>query len=321
MLLEINNLSVNYKVGKKTVKAVRDVELELEKGERLGIVGESGCGKSTLAYSILRLLADNAVMEGVINFGGQNIVALSEDELNKVRWNDIAMVFQNSMTALNPVTKIGNQIIDAVMEHQNISREDARKRAEEMLTKVGIPAHRLMEYPHEYSGGMKQRAVLALALICHPKILIADEPTTALDVVAQRQVLQLFKELQEEMDLSLIIISHDISVISEISTKIAVMYAGEIMEMGPTKEVFLNSSHPYTKALVGSFPSLHRPLKELVQIKGNTPSLSDLPKGCPFATRCTKAQSICHEVHPELKEIKPSVKCCCHFSEIEVTYE
>lgn len=316
MLLQLKNLNVHYKVGKTDVKAVNQVNLVLREGDRLGIVGESGCGKSTLAYSILRLLAGNAQISGEILYKGQDLVSMAEDELNRIRWNKISIVFQNSMTALNPVTKIGKQIIDALMEHQQLSKDEALNRAETIVSKVGIPSHRLMEYPHEYSGGMKQRAVLALALICHPEILIADEPTTALDVVAQRQILQLFRELQNEMNLSIVVISHDISAISEISNQIAVMYAGEVMEYGPTKEVFIHSSHPYTKALVGSFPSLHRPLQQLVQIKGMTPSLSDLPEGCPFSPRCVKAKEICYAAHPMMKEVRNGVQCCCHYPEV-----
>ncbi len=315
MILEIKDLNVTFQTRSAEVKAVNGVSLNLFKGDRLGIVGESGCGKSTLAYSILQLLAANATTSGEIIYKGKNLLSLDRQELDEIRWQEIAMVFQNSMTALNPVTKIGNQIMDALLEHQEVPKEEAKKRAEGIIEKVGIPKERLFEYPHEYSGGMKQRAVLALALICHPSIVIADEPTTALDVVAQRQVLQLLLELQNGMGLTLIMISHDISAISEICNKIAVMYAGQIMEYGTTRQVFRQSKHPYTKALVNSFPSLHRPLRELQQIRGTTPSLSDLPPGCPFAPRCDFARPICREQNPEIRELSDGALCKCHFAE------
>lgn len=315
MILEIKDLNVTFQTRSAEVKAVNGVSLNLFKGDRLGIVGESGCGKSTLAYSILQLLAANATTSGEIIYKGKNLLSLDRQELDEIRWQEISMVFQNSMTALNPVTKIGNQIMDALLEHQEVPKEEAKKRAEGIIEKVGIPKERLFEYPHEYSGGMKQRAVLALALICHPSIVIADEPTTALDVVAQRQVLQLLLELQNEMGLTLIMISHDISAISEICNKIAVMYAGQIMEYGTTRQVFRQSKHPYTKALVNSFPSLHRPLRELQQIRGTTPSLSDLPPGCPFAPRCDFARPICREQNPEIRELSDGALCKCHFAE------
>lgn len=313
MILEIKDLKIEFKTRTATIHAVNNVDLELAEQDRLGIVGESGSGKSTLAYSILRLLADNASVTGNITYDSHNLVSLPESSLNKLRWQNISMVFQNSMNALNPVTKIGKQLIDALQLHKNLQFNEARDIAADMIERVGIPAKRLMDFPHEYSGGMKQRAIIALALICHPEILIADEPTTALDVVAQRQVLQLLMELQEEMGLSVIFISHDISTVAEFSNKIAVMYAGEIVEYGTTYEVFNHSQHPYTEALVGAFPSLHRPIVELQEIGGYPPNMANQPKGCPFEPRCPFAENVCKLQKPDYIHCSNGSYCRCHF--------
>lgn len=314
MILEVNELNVKFEIEGIKHTALNDINFTLNKRESLGFVGESGCGKSTLAYSLISLLEDNGSIEnGEIKIDGIDIVKAKDKTIRQIRWRDIAIVFQNAMTALNPVEKIGKQIINALMLHEKISKKNAIKRAEELFEKVGISSERLMQYPHEFSGGMKQRAMIALALICYPKILLADEPTTALDVVAQKQVLQLLKQLQDEFDLTLIMISHDISSIAETCEKVAVMYGGEIMEIGKTNEVFLNSKHPYTQALVRSFPSIHQEIEELKQIPGYPPSLEELPKGCPFVSRCAYAQKICEIEKPKMKEFEhQSVKC--HFA-------
>lgn len=316
MIIDVKNLSVEYKIGKKYLKAVHDVNFSLNKKESLGFVGESGCGKSTLAYALLNLLEKNGrIRDGKIIINNKDLVHSTDKEIRSTRWKEISIIFQNAMTALNPVEKIGIQIINALMEHEKVSKKQAIERAKDIFNKVGISPSRLMEYPHEFSGGMKQRAVIALALICYPNILIADEPTTALDVVAQRQVLELLLQLQEEFDLTLIMISHDISVVAEACENVAVMYGGEIMEMGTTDDVFKQSNHPYTKLLINSFPSLYHEVAELEQIPGYPPSLEDLPKGCPFAPRCSYAKDICFSEKPAMREVRENKLVKCHFAE------
>jgi len=315
MAIEVDRLSVQFKVDNQNLVAVNNISFKLEEKESLGLVGESGCGKSTTAYALMNLLEKNGkISGGRIIINNKDIVKASEKELNKIRWKEISMIFQNAMTALNPVQKIGNQIVSAVQEHEDITREEAIKRAEYLFEKVGISKHRLMQYPHEFSGGMKQRAIIALALICFPKVLLADEPTTALDVVAQRQVIELLISLKEELNLAMILISHDISAVAEACENIGVMYGGEIVEIGRTKDVLLNSNHPYTNALVSSFPSLHKPITKLYQIPGSPPSLADLPEGCVFSSRCRYAENICFKVKPDLKRVMNGKLCKCHFA-------
>lgn len=316
MLLDVKDLSVEFTIGKNKLQAVHGVSFCLGEQESLGLVGESGCGKSTVASALMNLLAKNGrISGGEVLINGVDMVTAPDEVVRGIRWKEIAMVFQNAMTAMNPVQKIGNQIISALMEHENVSRAAAIERAEYIFEKVGIAPGRLMQYPHEFSGGMKQRAVIALALICNPKILLADEPTTALDVVAQRQVIELLISLKEEFHLSLILISHDISAVAEACENIAVMYGGQIMEIGKAKDVLIRNNHPYTHALVGSFPSLHKPLTTLEQIPGAPPNLMEMPKGCPFAPRCRYAQKICKDVCPDLRPVRLGKLCRCHFAE------
>ena len=315
-LLEIKHLSIQYNVDNGVVRAVNDISLDLDAGDTLGLVGETGAGKTTTALGILRLIPDppGRITSGEILFQGENLLEKPEKELRRIRGKDISMIFQDPMTALNPVLTVGEQIAEVVALHEACSRAEAARRAGGMLELVGIPAARAADYPHQFSGGMKQRVVIAMALACGPKLLLADEPTTALDVVAQRQVLELLVSLQEEFELSLILISHDISAVAEACSRIAVMYGGQIMEIGPTKAVFLKSNHPYTHALVGSFPSLHKPLTTLTQIPGSPPNLADMPKGCPFAPRCPYAQDICREQLPPLRPVRLDKLCRCHFA-------
>jgi len=316
MLLEVKNLSVQFSAGKKQLTAVNDVSFSLGEQDSLGLVGESGCGKSTTAFALMRLLASNGkISGGQVLLNGVDLVPATDDYIRDIRWKDMAIIFQNAMTAMNPVQKIGDQIVNALRQHENVTRAEAIERAEFIFEKVGISKSRLMQYPHEFSGGMKQRAVIALALICNPKILIADEPTTALDVVAQRQVLELLGSLQKDFNISIIMISHDISAVAEACENIAVMYGGQIMEIGKSKDVLIRNNHPYTHALVGSFPSLHKPLSNLTQIPGSTPNLADMPKGCPFAPRCAYAQPICFEQRPEMRPVRLGKLCRCHFAE------
>lgn len=316
MLLEVKNLSVDFKVGKQTLRAVNNVSFSLGERDSLGLVGESGCGKSTTAFALMRLLASNGrISGGQILLDGKDLASAPYDEIRKVRWKDIAIIFQNAMTALNPVQKIGDQIINALREHENVSKKEAIERAEYLFERVGISKSRLMQYPHEFSGGMKQRAVIALALICSPKILIADEPTTALDVVAQRQVIELLAGLQDEFNISIIMISHDISAVAEACRNIAVMYGGEIMEIGRSKDVLIQNNHPYTHALVSSFPSLHKPLSTLAQIPGGAPNLADMPVGCPFSPRCGYATELCRAEKPDYRPVRLEKLCKCHYAE------
>ena len=316
MLLEVKELSVQFRLEKQTLTAVNKVSFSLDRKESIGIVGESGCGKSTTAYALMNLLpANGKISGGQVLVNGVDMTSANTQLIRKTRWKDIAMVFQNAMTALNPVQKIGVQIINALKEHEDVSDAEARERAEYIFQMVGISPKRLMQYPHEFSGGMKQRTVIALALICRPKVLLADEPTTALDVVAQRQVLELLISLQDKFALSLALISHDISVVVEVCKTIAVMYGGEILEIGPARDVLIHCNHPYTHALVGSFPSLHRPIKSLTQISGSPPNLLELRDTCPFEPRCVYAQTICRAEPPPLRQVRSSKMCRCHFAE------
>lgn len=316
MLLEVKDLCVDFKVGRQTLRAVNKVSFALGEKESLGLVGESGCGKSTTAFALMRLLAANGnISGGQILLNGTDLASAPYDYIRKVRWKDISIIFQNAMTALNPVQKIGDQIVNALLEHESISRREAIERAEFLFERVGISKSRLMQYPHEFSGGMKQRAVIALALICNPKILIADEPTTALDVVAQRQVIELLTSLQDDFNISIVMISHDISAVAEACSNIAVMYGGEIMEIGKSKDVLIQNNHPYTHSLVGSFPSLHKPLTTLTQIPGSAPNLAEMPAGCPFAPRCAYATDLCRREKPPMRQVRLGKLCKCHYAE------
>ncbi|MGB3028012.1 ABC transporter ATP-binding protein [Paradevosia shaoguanensis] len=314
-LLEVTDLKVDFATAKGTLRAVDGVSFSLDKGESLGLVGESGCGKSTTAYALMRLLSDNGrVSGGKVEVDGKDLVAASDVELRKSRWQDIAIVFQNAMTALNPVMKIGDQLADALVLHQQVPRSQAMARAAEIFEKVGLAPSRLMHYPHEFSGGMKQRAVMALALICSPKVLLADEPTTALDVVAQRQVLELLVALKKDFGLSLILISHDISAVAETCERVAVMYAGQIVEEGPTRRTLLGARHPYTRGLVASMPSLHADIDTLESIEGGPPDLTHPPAACRFAPRCPYAQPICTAEAPPMVEVDAERRSRCHFA-------
>ncbi len=315
-ILEINDLHVSFDTSAGKVKAVRGVSFAVEKGEAIAIVGESGCGKSVTAKSIMRLLpSPQAKIEnGTIILNGENIVQKSEKGMEKIRGNEVGMIFQDPMTSLNPTTKIGMQIAEGIIRHTKVSKKKALEHAVEMLEMVGIPQpeKRIQQYPHEFSGGMRQRVMIAIALACKPKLLIADEPTTALDVTIQAQILQLMKELQSQTHTSIILITHDLGVVAEMCSKVVVMYAGEIVETGSVGEIFSNPTHPYTKGLLKSVPRLDMDKHEkLSTITGTPPDLLDPPKGCSFYPRCEMAMKICAEHKPEFEGVSPTQYSSC----------
>jgi oligopeptide/dipeptide ABC transporter ATP-binding protein len=317
-LLEVSDLRVQFRTDNGVAKAVDGVSFKIACGETLGLVGESGCGKSVTAYSILRLLASPPAQYagGSINFLGEDLLALNEKDMRRVRGGLISMIFQEPMTSLNPIMTVGNQITEVIFEHQKKSRNEARALAIEMLRCVRIPSPetRFDEYPHQMSGGMKQRVMIAMALVCRPKLLIADEPTTALDVTIQAQILDLLNELQREFDTAVLLITHDLGVVAETCDRVAVMYAGKIVEQASTENLFEHPRHPYTHGLFQSLPSLGERKQKLSVIPGTVPSPFDFPSGCRFRTRCSMAQDICKE-EPALSEVKPEHFAACHFSD------
>ena len=312
VLLSIENLKAGYATKAGFVRAVDDVSLSIRRGEFLGIAGESGCGKSTLAYSIMRLLRDNAAIEsGKIVFDGVDLAKLDAKEMNAYRWTKMAMVFQSAMNALNPVLSIEDQLVDAVLAHKSVTKAQAHDMAVEMLRLVDINADRLTSFPHQLSGGMRQRIMIAMALLLRPDLLIMDEPTTALDVVVQRSILQKIQELRLKFGFSVIFITHDLSLLVEISDSLAIMYAGKLCEYGPSKELYADPRHPYTRGLMNSFPSLTGPLKRMSGIEGQAPGLISPPPGCRFAPRCAEAEPRCSQREPALVSISPERACAC----------
>lgn len=318
-LLEVRGLSTWFHMESGIAKAVDDVSFYVDKGEMLGLVGESGCGKSVTALSILRLVSSppGKIEQGSILFNGRDLLALSEAEMRHVRGNDIAMIFQEPMTSLNPVFTIGSQIIEAVRLHQNVGKQEARNRTVEMLKLVGIadPERRVDEYPHQLSGGMRQRAMIAMALSCNPDLLIADEPTTALDVTIQAQIMELLWKLQDELGMAIILITHDLGIVAESAGRMVVMYAGHVVEEGKTKDVFANPGHPYTHGLIESVPRLDNIQRRLTVIRGTVPDPTDLPTGCPFHPRCFLAGDPCRVKNPDLEVIGPHHSARCYFSD------
>jgi oligopeptide/dipeptide ABC transporter ATP-binding protein len=318
VLLEINNLRVEFHTEDGVLKAVDEVSLQIRQGETLGLVGESGCGKSVTAFSILQLLPTPPAKYagGEIRFRGDNLLAKGEKALRQVRGNAISMIFQEPMSSLNPIMTIGKQISETIIEHQKKDRREARKLAIEMLRRVGIPApeSRFDEYPHQMSGGMKQRAMIAMALVCSPQLLIADEPTTALDVTIQAQILELLRELQREFAMSVLLITHDLGVVAETCDTVAVMYAGKIVEQAAVNELFERPMHPYTQGLFRSLPNLGEKKAALEAIPGSVPNPLDFPSGCHFRTRCPLAQELCKQ-EPPLRELAPRHFVACHFAE------
>lgn len=313
-LLEIDHLKTYFKTMRGYVKAVDDISFSLEKGEAIGLAGESGCGKTTTALSILRILPSNGeIIGGNIRFSGQEITKFSEDKFRKdIRWKGISIVFQGAMNAFNPVIKVGDQITEAMSLHEDLKKDEAITRAKKLLELVGIEPGRLNNYPHEFSGGMKQRALIAMAISCNPSILIADEPGTALDVMVQAQILKLLRELKKNLNLSMIMITHDLSIIAETCEKSAIMYAGKIVEYGGVFEIFGEPLHPYTMGLMAAFPNIKAQKTRMKSIPGFPPDLLDPPSGCRFHPRCKYAMDICTKKDPELIADKKGRYLACH---------
>lgn len=317
-LLELKNLKTYFKRNKTVIPAVDGVDLVINKGETVALVGESGSGKSITSLSIMRLIPNppGEIVDGQINFEGIDLTKLSEDEMCKIRGNDISMIFQEPMTSLNPVLTIGEQITEVLTYHQNLNKAMAKKKAIEMLEMVGFSrANEIVnDYPHRLSGGMRQRVMIAMAMSCNPKLLIADEPTTALDVTIQAQILDLMKDLSKKFDTSILIITHDLGVVSEVADRVIVLYAGQVVEEAMVEELFEEPLHPYTTGLMGSIPSIDEDHARLVSIEGNVPSPEKLPPGCRFAPRCPHAFDRCHAEMPKLsiKNGNRSVRCFLH---------
>lgn len=307
-ILSIENLRIHFETFAGEVQAIRGVNLKLQKGETLALVGESGSGKSVTAKSVMKLLSNSAVVkEGTITFKGENILEKSERDMQSIRGKEIAMIFQDPMTSLDPTMKIGKQITEVIIKHEKASKEEANKRAEELLELVGIPnaKERMKQYPHQFSGGQRQRIVIAIALACNPDVLIADEPTTALDVTIQAQILELLKELQQQFQMAIIFITHDLGVVANVADRVAVMYAGKVVEVGTADEVFYNPQHPYTWGLLRSMPTLHTG-DTLYAIPGSPPDLLDPPVGDAFALRSDVALEIDRVKEPPMFEVSPT---------------
>ena len=316
LVLDLKDLVVHYETEDANVHAVNGISIQIGKRRTLGLVGETGAGKTTTARAILNLVPNppGVIKSGEIYLDGEDVLKMSASELEKMRGNDVAMIFQDPMTALNPVMTVGDQIGESIQLHQHVSKKEAFEKAKEMLKMVGIAESRAYDYPHQFSGGMKQRVVIAIALACSPKLLIADEPTTALDVTIQAQVLELMKELIRDKDMSMMLITHDLGVVAEVCEDVAVMYAGRIVEQGTADDVFNFTRHPYTEGLFDSLPNLKQRGEELVPIRGLMPDPSDLPAGCAFAPRCPYATERCTQFVPELRAADGSAahKVACH---------
>jgi len=313
-LLKVENLRMYFETIRGYVKAVDDVTFTVSTKESLGLAGESGCGKTSTALSILRLLPSNGrIVGGSITLDGEEVAHMSEKEVReKIRWKKASMIFQGAMNALHPTYTIGTQIAEAILKHEDVNKKDALERAGKLLELVGLEAAKVDRYPHELSGGMKQRAVTAMALACNPQLVIADEPTTALDVIVQAQVLRVMKELQSRLDLSWILITHDLSMIAETCTTCAIMYAGKIAEYGDVVHIFKEPLHPYTQKLITAFPSVLGPKMELSSISGFPPDLLNPPPGCRFHPRCPHAMDICRKKEPVMTEGRKSQHVACH---------
>jgi len=306
MLLRVKDLRVYYTAGGEIINAVNGVDLEVRRGETLGLVGETGAGKTTIAKSTMRILPDPPakIGGGEIYLDGQELLHLPEKKMREIRGKKISMIFQDPMTALNPVFTVGEQIEEVIMLHEKVNKGEAAVKARQMLELVGIPGDRSGDYPHQFSGGMKQRVVIAMALACSPELILADEPTTALDVTIQAQILDMIKALKEKQNTSMILITHDLGVVAEVCDRVAVVYAGEIIEYGTKEEIFDYPAHPYTVGLFGSIPKIHEDVEWLDSIPGMPPNPADLPSGCHFHPRCSKCTQPCGEKAPEMVEVR-----------------
>ncbi len=314
-LLTVKGLKTYFETQEGTVRAVDGVDFSLGEGESLGLAGESGCGKTTAALSIMRLLPSNGrIVDGTIDYAGYDLAQMRESQIRSIRWRHISIIFQGAMNALNPVKRIGEQIAEPIVLHEKVDKEVAMKRVGELLELVGIHGDRAREYPHEFSGGMRQRVMIAMALACNPKIVIADEPVTALDVMIQAQILELLERLKRELDLSMILISHDLSVMAETCDTMAIMYAGKIVETGDVRQVYRNSKHPYTKDLIGAFPDIEGPQVLPAYIPGLLPSLISPPEGCRFHPRCKYAWKLCVDQEPGLDPVEDNHRAACHLN-------
>ncbi len=319
-LLDVQDLHIHYDTSRGVMKAVEGVSFTLEPGEHLGLIGESGCGKTTTGRSLLRVMPRNgSIPQGKAIFKGRDLMSLPENEMRDLRWRELSIVPQASMDSLNPVYRVGKQIVEILTRRGGLGKQAAQERAEELFAMVGLSSDRLQNYPHEFSGGMRQRAVIASALALDPDLIVADEPVTALDVIVQHQVLRTFRELQERLQLAVIMITHDISVVAETCDKVAVMYAGKIVELAEVREFFNEPVHPYSLGLQNAFPNLREPDRELISIEGFPPDLVNPPKGCRFADRCPFAQERCFNEEPPLIDVRPNHKAACHrWEEVEL---
>ncbi|MCI8516060.1 MAG: ABC transporter ATP-binding protein [Hungatella sp.] len=317
-LLSVKDLAIHYFTDDGVVYAVNGVSFELAKGETMGLVGETGAGKTTTALGLMQLVPDppGKIVSGDVTFNGQELLTLSKSEKRQYRGRDLSMIFQDPMTALNPVITVGEQIAEVIRIHEKVGKEEAEKKAADMLETVGIPAERMYDFPHQFSGGMKQRVVIAIALACNPHLLIADEPTTALDVTIQAQVLHLMAELQKQYHMAMLLITHDLGVVAQVCDKVAIMYAGKIVESGSLEEIYENTKHPYTEGLFDSLPSLSGKVHRLKPIPGLMPDPTDLPEGCAFAPRCSRCTDLCRMREPAETEVAPGHKVRCILYEV-----
>jgi peptide/nickel transport system ATP-binding protein len=315
-LLRVQNLgAVFHSVGKSPAQALQEVSFDVFAGKTVGLVGESGCGKTTTLMSILRLLPANAQVSGQVWFNGVDLFRLTEQEMRAYRWKEMAIVFQGAMNALNPVMTVGEQIREAILQHHILPPRQAEERVAELLEMVGIARERGRQYPFQYSGGMRQRAMIAMALACSPRLLFADEPTTALDVMVQAQVLELLKNIQKQLGLAVVLVTHDLGVVAEMCDSVVVMYGGKVAEYAPVDEIYNNPQHPYTQKLLESFPDLHTDAPTLASIPGAPPRLTELPAGCRFAPRCHLRQPRCDTLAPPLRQTSADHFAACHLLE------
>ena len=312
-LLEIKDLTIHFQTEDGDVAAVNGIDLNVDSGKTLGLVGETGAGKTTTALGILRLVPEpGKILSGSILYKGKDVMQMSEKEVQDVRGNEISMIFQDPMTALNPVMTVGDQVAEVILRHQNCSKAEAQQRMIDILGKVGIGPDRAGDFPHQFSGGMKQRVVIAIALACNPKLLLADEPTTALDVTIQAQVMSMINDLKQEFNTAMVLITHDLGIVAESCDNVAIMYAGQIVEYGNLEDIFDHTAHPYTRGLFNSIPSLDRETRRLEPIDGLMPDPANLPSGCSFHPRCPYADEVCRTTVPGATELTPGHLCRCH---------